>query len=49
LRSGARTHGLLQLNSREPGRFAREQIERYEKLAQEIAGAVAARAETAAG
>jgi hypothetical protein len=38
--------GLLQLNSREPGRFTKKQIEAYEALASEIAEAVV---ETGAG
>ena len=41
---GARgtTWGLLQLNSREPGRFTKKKIEIYEKLAGEVAEALAA-------
>ncbi|MBN1460380.1 MAG: GAF domain-containing protein [Armatimonadetes bacterium] len=42
LRSGDQTCGLLQLNSRTPGRFTEQQISEYELLAKRIA-------ETAAG
>jgi len=40
LRAGDEVHGLLQLNSRAPGRFTAEMIGQYEGLAGEIAGAV---------
>ena len=43
LRTGGETYGLLQLNSKEPGRFSEEMIAQYEGLAGEIAGAVAPR------
>jgi hypothetical protein len=39
LRAGDETCGLLQLNSRTPGRFTQEQILRYERIAQRIAEA----------
>ncbi len=41
LRAGDDTLGLLQLNSRTPGRFTKERIEEYERLADVIAEAVA--------
>lgn len=41
LRAGDDTFGLLQLNSRTPGRFTRERIEEYERLANVIAEALA--------
>jgi len=40
LRAGGETLGLLQLNSRRPGRFTGEQIARYEVVAREIAAAL---------
>ena len=40
LRAGDEIHGLLQMNSRAPGRFTAEMIGQYEGLAGEIAGAV---------
>jgi GAF domain-containing protein len=42
LRAGGETYGLLQLDSRSPDRFTREQIERYEQVAGEIARALSA-------
>jgi GAF domain-containing protein len=39
MRARGKTWGLLQLNSREPGRFTKQQIEAYEVLASEIAEA----------
>ena len=43
LRTGGETYGLLQLNSRTPGRFTEEMIACYEGLAGEIGEAVAGR------
>ena len=40
LKAGEEIHGLLQLNSRTPGRFTVERIREYEGLAREIAEAV---------
>ena len=40
MRARGTTWGLLQLNSREPGRFTKKKIEIYEVLASEIAEAV---------
>jgi hypothetical protein len=37
LRASGESFGLLQLNSRTPGRFSREQIRRYEQIAAELA------------
>ena len=46
LRAGGEIWGVLQLNSRTPGRFTVEQIERYEKLGERIVQAtLAARGE----
>lgn len=39
LRAAGQVYGLLQLNSRAPGRFTEELVERYEALAREIAEA----------
>jgi len=44
---GGITHGLLQLNSRAPGRFTEELLERHEELARRIAQAAADRLEQA--
>jgi GAF domain-containing protein len=41
LRTGEHTLGLLQLNSRTPGRFTEKLITQYEKVAAEIASALA--------
>jgi GAF domain-containing protein len=43
LRAGGETYGLLQLNSRNPGRFTREHVAAYEAVAAEIAAAAADR------
>ncbi len=40
LRAGGEIHGLLQMNSRTPGRFTEEMNGQYEGLAGEVAGAV---------
>ncbi|UCC67228.1 MAG: GAF domain-containing protein [Armatimonadota bacterium] len=44
LKANGEIHGLLQLNSRRPGRFTEERIQEYERVAREIASAVAKRA-----
>lgn len=43
LRTQGECWGLLQLNSRTPGRFTRDRIEQYERVADIIAEAVAQR------
>lgn len=49
LRSGGETYGVLQLNSRIPGRFTEEMIARYEGLASEIAEVAAGRVDETEG
>jgi len=49
LRAGGETYGLLQLNSRSPGRFTAEQIGVYEGLAGDIAEAVAGKIDQSEG
>jgi hypothetical protein len=49
LRGGGETYGVLQLNSRTPGRFTEEMIARYEGLAGEIAEVVAGRVDETEG
>ena len=48
LRAQDRTYGLLQLNSRSPGRFTEELIARYEAVAREIAETARGRIDEAA-
>lgn len=49
LRLGDRACGLLQLNSRTPGRFTEQQISEYERLAQRIAEAARGRVDESEG
>ncbi len=49
LRSGGKTYGVLQMNSRTPGRFTEQSIAAYEGLAGEIAAAVAGRVDETEG
>jgi len=44
LRAGDESYGLLQLNSRTPGRFTKRRVRQYEQVAREIAEMVATRA-----
>ncbi len=43
LRAGEQIYGLLQLNSRQPGRFTEQRIKEYERVARGIARTVAKR------
>jgi GAF domain-containing protein len=49
LRSGGETYGVLQMNSRAPGRFTEGTIAAYEEVAEEIAEAVVGRVDEAEG
>ena len=49
LRSGGETYGVLQMNSRTPGRFTEGAVARYEGLAGGIAEAVVGRVDEAEG
>jgi hypothetical protein len=49
LRAGEQTYGLLQLNSRTPGRFTEERISRYEDVARKIAEAVTGKIDESEG